>query len=109
MVLIVLPALGLITTYAAFQAYASTFGPVPGYLPGLLFHWSAGCLAVPLWLLGAARVRALFQAQAGMSRLLLHVGLLACPQDGGSDCAGWDTVPLKRLGDEDAAAHPGGW
>jgi membrane protease YdiL (CAAX protease family) len=73
------PVLVLVTTYAVFKTSAHMVGPVPGYLLGFLFYWSVWCLVVPLWLLGWARVRSLFQSPVGMRTPLARVALLGLP------------------------------
>jgi membrane protease YdiL (CAAX protease family) len=49
------------STWAAFRWFAHLWGARPGYFAGFLFYWCVWCLALPLALLGRARVRALLR------------------------------------------------
>ncbi len=57
---LVIPAAVPVTMAGTFYLSNRLFGPVPGYLIGFLVYWGVWCLAVPIFLLGPARIRHLF-------------------------------------------------
>jgi uncharacterized protein len=49
------------TTYVAYQAFVSLWGPRLGYLAGFVFYWVIWGLLLPLWILGWQGIRDLFR------------------------------------------------
>src|SRR4051812_3658497 len=67
-VLLCTPPLLLVSTLAAFHGFASLLGARRGYFAGFLFYWLFWCLAVPIALLGWARVGTLLRGTAPLRR-----------------------------------------
>lgn len=60
-VLLLTPPLLLASTYLMYAQLAEIMDLRVAYLTGFLFYWCGWCLALPLWILGPAGVRQLFQ------------------------------------------------
>src|SRR4051794_41691312 len=78
-VLLCTPPLLLVSTLAAFHGFAALLGARRGYFAGFVFYWLFWCLAVPVALLGWARVGALLRRTAPLRgqgvAVLLALGL----------------------------------
>jgi uncharacterized protein len=60
-VLIVTPLVLIPLMYLAYQGFVAAWGPKVGYFAAFSLYWVAGCLLLPLWILGRDGVRAVFQ------------------------------------------------
>jgi len=59
-VLILLPAVLLVTTHFAFQTFVAASGLKLGYLAGFLFYWIVGGFLLSWWLTGTDQLLRLF-------------------------------------------------
>jgi membrane protease YdiL (CAAX protease family) len=60
-ILLIVPPVLILVMYLAYQGFVAMWGAKVGYFAAFSLYWIAGCLLLPLWILGRDGVLSLFQ------------------------------------------------